>query len=250
MQYAATLGRRTAELHRAFATPTDNPDFAAEPFGPDDLAAATDDARRLAERAFAALDRLAKGDEPASSVVTLLARRRAVDALLDDFARGPAAGLRTRIHGDFHLGQILIVQDDVIIVDFEGEPSRPAEQRRLKSSPLRDVAGMLRSFAYAAETAARDFGSRFNEAKPRAEEAVRDWRRLAETAFLDAYAMAARDSAIWIEDEAVRTRLLRLFLLAKALYEIGYEADNRPDWIETPVRGVLALLGEPVGGPA
>jgi maltose alpha-D-glucosyltransferase/alpha-amylase len=103
---------------------------------------------------------------------------------------------------------------------------------------------MLRSFAYAAETAARDVGGRFVQATHRAMAAASGWRQLTESAFLGAYEEAARGSPVWLEDEAARLRLLRLHLLAKALYEIDYEANNRPDWIETPVRGVLSILGQ------
>jgi maltose alpha-D-glucosyltransferase/alpha-amylase len=136
------------------------------------------------------------------------------------------------------------VQKDVMIVDFEGEPSRPAEARRAKSSPLRDVAGMLRSFAYAAETGARELASRFAEKETLAATATAQWRTLAEAAFLQAYEEAARGSPAWVENDDTRRRLLRLHLLSKALYEIDYEANNRPDWIETPVRGVLSILDE------
>jgi maltose alpha-D-glucosyltransferase/alpha-amylase len=129
-----------------------------------------------------------------------------------------------------------------MIVDFEGEPARPAEERRQKSSPLRDVAGMLRSFAYAADTAARDVAGRFPEAAPRIAEVAAEWLRLTETEYLAAYESAAGASSVWVADDASRKRLLRLYLLSKALYEVNYEANNRPDWIETPVRGVLSIL--------
>jgi maltose alpha-D-glucosyltransferase/alpha-amylase len=132
-----------------------------------------------------------------------------------------------------------------MIVDFEGEPSRPAEERRGKSSPLRDVAGMLRSFAYATETAARDVGQRFRpEDTYRVEAAAEASRNLIETVFLAAYEEFAQGTPIWVEDESTRQGLLQLHVLAKALYEINYEADHRPEWIETPVRGVLAILNK------
>ena len=142
------------------------------------------------------------------------------------------------------------MQKDVIIVDFEGEPSRPADERRQKSSPLRDVAGMLRSFAYVAETAARSVEQRVvAEEMQRLNELAETCRKLVEAAFLDAYDSTARGSPIWVEDAATRRNLLQLHLLAKALYEINYEADHRPEWIETPIRGVLALLDQ-AGDPS
>jgi maltose alpha-D-glucosyltransferase / alpha-amylase len=246
LAYASILGGRTAEMHRAFATPTDDPAFTVEPLSSDDLRRVADDAWAWADRAFAALGRL-KGipeDSTRQAVEALAAQRDACLALIDQLTREPAGGIKSRIHGDYHLGQVLIVENDLMIVDFEGEPSRPADERRGKSSPLRDVAGMLRSFAYAAETAARDMTSRFAESAPRAVAAADSWRRLAEGAFLRAYEEAARGSPVWLEDEPTRQRLLRLHLLAKALYEIDYEANNRPDWIETPVRGVLSILSQ------
>jgi maltose alpha-D-glucosyltransferase/alpha-amylase len=103
---------------------------------------------------------------------------------------------------------------------------------------------MLRSFAYAAETAAREVAGRFVESAPRAAAATARWRQLTENAFMTAYEEAARGSEVWLEDAAARRRLLRLHLLAKAFYEIDYEANNRPDWIETPVRGVLSILDQ------
>jgi maltose alpha-D-glucosyltransferase / alpha-amylase len=243
---AKALGRRTGELHRAFATATDDPAFAAEPLAPEDLATVAADARAQGERAFAALARLPatapEGGREAAQL--LIARRDECFAVIERLSQASAEAVKTRIHGDYHLGQVLIVQDDVMIVDFEGEPSRPAEERRAKGAPIRDVAGMLRSFAYAAETAARDVAQRFPEAGARAHAAALEWRQFATDLFLDAYAAAAQDSPIWIADAATRSRLLRLHLIAKALYEINYEASNRPDWIEIPVRGVLSILDD------
>ena len=154
-----------------------------------------------------------------------------------------------RVHGDYHLGQVLVAENEMIIVDFEGEPLRPGADRRLKSSPLRDVAGMLRSFSYVAETVVRDVGQRLTEAAPRARAVAAEWRRLAAIAFLSAYEATVRGSPLWIKDRARRRQLLRFYALSKALYEVDYEANHRPDWIETPVRGVLAILDEEAGDP-
>jgi maltose alpha-D-glucosyltransferase/alpha-amylase len=247
MVYAEILGRRTGELHRALATPTDDPAFAAEPLTEDDVAAVAADARRQAERAFAALARIGdRADEAtAAAVRALMERREECLALVERLAAPVPGAAKIRVHGDFHLGQVLIVQDDVMIVDFEGEPSRSTQERRAKGSPLRDVAGILRSFAYAAETAAREVGGRFGESEAgRAAAAAEGWRTLAEDVFLSAYEEAAAAAPGWVEDEDARAGLLRLHLLAKALYEINYEADHRPDWIRTPVHGVLSILDE------
>ena len=244
LPYAAVLGRRTAELHRAFASPTADPAFSVEPLTGADVRAVADDARAWAGRAFKAMDRLAAGapEGARAAIAALQPRRDECLALIDSLAVEPAGASKMRIHGDYHLGQVLIVQNDVMIVDFEGEPSRPADERRAKASPVRDVAGMLRSFAYAAETVARDLGARFGEAAPRVAAATTAWQKAVERAFMAAYEEAARQSPAWVEDAPTRARLLRLHLLTKALYEIDYEANNRPDWIETPIRGVLSIL--------
>ena len=241
LQYAEILGRRTGEMHLAFATPTDDPAFSTEPLGVDGVAAVAADARSQAERAFEAVGALAARSEAAAD---LSGRREACLALVDAVTREPVEAVKTRIHGDYHLGQVLIVQNDVMIVDFEGEPSRSADERRGKSSPLRDVAGMLRSFAYAADSAAREVATRFPEAASRVTAIAAEWLQLTEAEYLRAYEAAVAGSAIWVEDEPSRRRLMKLFLLSKALYEVNYEANNRPDWIETPIRGVLSILDQ------
>jgi maltose alpha-D-glucosyltransferase/alpha-amylase len=241
LRYAAILGQRTGEMHVAFATPTDDEAFAAEPLTADDVAAAVADAKAQAEKAFASLGRFA---DRAPAAAALLARRGELFARLDALAIEPRGAVKTRIHGDYHLGQVLIAQDDVMIVDFEGEPSRSAAERRTKSSPIRDVAGMLRSFAYAADSAAKDVGLRLPEAAERVVVLSAGWLKLIEAEFLRAYEEATEGNRAWVEDDETRRSLMRLHLLGKALYEVNYEAGNRPDWIETPVRGVLAILDD------
>ncbi len=247
LQTVRTLGQRTGELHLAFASPTDDPAFAVEELTRDDVRIAADDAKAQAERAWAAMSRLAgNASETARSVIEALApRRKECLDLIKRLSIKPVGAVKTRVHGDYHLGQVLIVQKDVMIVDFEGEPSRPAEERRLKSSPLRDVAGMLRSFAYMADTASRSVEQRVVAGEwHRVTELAEASRRLVEAAFVEAYDAAVRGTPVWVEDETTRRSLLQLHLLGKALYEINYEADHRPDWIETPVRGVLSILDQ------
>jgi maltose alpha-D-glucosyltransferase/alpha-amylase len=245
LQTVRTLGQRTAELHLAFATPTEDPAFAAEELTQADVEAAAADARQQGKRAFATVERLARDAGDASAAQALAARKDECRALIDRLATAPVGAIKTRIHGDYHLGQVLIVQRDVMIVDFEGEPARPAEERRLKGSPLRDVAGMLRSFAYVAETAARSVEQRVvAEAAPRVTELAERCRALVESAFMAAYEEVVRGTPVWVEDLNTRRNLLLLHLLGKALYEINYEADHRPDWIETPIRGVLSILDQ------
>ncbi len=253
MPMVRVLGQRTGELHLAFATTTDDPAFAVEPFTADDMRAAAADAKAQGGRAFAALERFLPGtpESARTAIEALVARREECGALIGRLAATPVPGaIKTRVHGDYHLGQVLIAQSDVMLVDFEGEPSRPVEERRAKSSPLRDVAGMLRSFAYASETAARDVGQRFvGSDTARVAALAEAARRVVEATFMASYEEAVRGTPVFVEDEAARLDLLRLHLLGKALYEINYEADHRPDWIETPVRGVLSLLDEAGASP-
>jgi maltose alpha-D-glucosyltransferase/alpha-amylase len=235
------LGQRTAELHKALATPTDDEAFAAEPFTHADLLEAAADMREMADRAFAHLNHLGDrtNDVARALAERLMARREECFALIAALSVEPVGAVKTRIHGDYHLGQVLVVKDDVIIIDFEGEPSRPLAQRRAKSSPLRDVAGMLRSFAYAVAAAKRDLTQRLPETSAsKLNEELLQFSRI----FVDTYMKTAKGSAIWIEDQPTRQRLLLFFVLSKAFYEINYEASNRPDWIDIPIEGVLTIL--------
>ena len=155
----------------------------------------------------------------------------------------------TRHHGDFHLGQILVAESDAYIIDFEGEPARPLEERRRKASPLRDVAGLLRSLDYAAAVAIANETSATATAAPteRRVAMIRRWREEAAECFLSAYhAVAAQTARPWVPPEA-EGPLLDLFLLEKAAYEVRYEAANRPHWIGVPLRGLSALADRMAG---
>jgi maltose alpha-D-glucosyltransferase / alpha-amylase len=156
---------------------------------------------------------------------------------LHDLAQASVGSLTSRIHGDFHLGQVLVVSGDVHIIDFEGEPARPLAERRAKSSPLRDVAGILRSFDYAAATLVdrRNVGSAPISDEQR-DAFVARFRAGAPRAFLKAYRAAIRASGA-----TVSARLLDLFLLEKAAYELTYEAANRPSWLAVPLAGLSEL---------
>ncbi|KQT90395.1 maltose alpha-D-glucosyltransferase [Methylobacterium sp. Leaf466] len=244
LRWAILLGRRTAEMHQAFAIETDDAAFDAEPFTHDDLRALGEDTRLQGERAFRGLESLA-GRQANTASTELIGRRREVEAVIEDLiAKAPKGAMKTRIHGDYHLGQVLASEGDLVIVDFEGEPSRPADDRRRKATPLRDVAGMLRSFAYGAETVTREITARFADSQVRARRAAAEWRGMIDAAFLDGYREAVADSRAAVTDPETEARLLKLCLLTKALYEVDYEANNRPDWIEIPARGVLTILDD------
>lgn len=213
--FAANFGARLAQMHQLLARPSADSAFAPRPMTPAD-------AEALASRIGGQFDKAirllpADGEEAAF----LRDHQAAIGERIRTVARGAAGRTQTRIHGDLHLGQVLVTGGDVMIIDFEGEPAKPLAERRAKDLPLRDVAGVLRSFDYAAAVAERagtvppDGGAAFREGATRA--------------FLRGYGGAAGAAP-----------LLDLFLLEKAAYEVAYEAANRPDWIGVPVAGLAA----------
>ena len=170
----------------------------------------------------------------------------AKDALLDRIRdlRIVAPGLvKTRYHGDLHLGQVLRAQNDFVIIDFEGEPGRPIEERRAKHSPLRDVAGMIRSLNYAGH-AMLDRISGVKTDTASMARALGEWESRSVEVFLGAYEQAAAGLVSIPADRAARRALVRLFEIEKALYELRYELNQRPDWVLLPVRGLLSMASE------
>ncbi|MEX0759176.1 MAG: maltose alpha-D-glucosyltransferase [Tistlia sp.] len=237
------LGRRTAELHRALAAPTDDPAFACEPLTKADLRAwvgeAQAEARQLLTRLQSARDLPEAAQADARRLLGL--KGRLLDRLKAVAALKPS-GARSRIHGDYHLGQILVAQNDLTIIDFEGEPGRNLAERRLKSSPLRDLAGLLRSLDYAAAMAASHYGQRPGIDREAVAGRARRLRDQTTAAVLAAYRESIAGAPTWPTDERLAEGLLDLFLLQKAVYEIGYELANRPTWVGVPLAGLLDLL--------
>jgi maltose alpha-D-glucosyltransferase/alpha-amylase len=238
------LGRRTAELHRSFALRTGDPAFDPERVSPAELDGWFGTVR---QEATATLDALAQSLDRLPEAIRecghrLLVQRQSVLEALQPAELAHATIVRSRYHGDYHLGQVLLVADDFVITDFEGEPARPVAERRAKHSPLRDVAGMLRSFDYAGMVALAQSTTERPADRLRLEPAVRAWEQETEAAFLEGYRAAIADAATYPADEEVRQHLLRLFLIEKCLYEIRYELNNRPAWVGIPVQGLLRLL--------
>ena len=245
---AALLGRRTAELHLALATPTDNPAFAPDPFTQEILGA---DTARIRAQIALTLDALKRAfntlpdSEPLTvdSAALLLSRR------IELFTRAFAiteippqdAGQRIRIHGDYHLGQLLRARGDYIILDFEGEPARPLAERRSKQSPLRDIAGMLRSFSYAAYAALDHFTQRHPNTAKSLEPWAQLWQNAVSTEFLAAWRTTIAANPHLTPQPPQADRMLNAYLLEKALYELLYELNNRPAWVRIPLAGILAL---------
>ena len=238
-----TLGQRTGELHNALTKVTGNPGFDPEPVTDADL---TDWVQRVQAEAVATLDHLEHRQEGLPETVreiakNLLTQRDALTDRLNACISGQIKAVKTRYHGDYHLGQVLITQNDFVITDFEGEPARPFTERRQKHSPLRDVAGMLRSLNYAALTALAHASAERPLDLAKFEPLVRDWEAEVGRVFLTAYDKTVHSSGLFAADTSLRG-LLDLFLLEKVLYEVRYELDARPDWVAIPLFGILSLL--------
>ncbi len=234
-----TLGQRTGELHNALGKVTGDCAFDPEPITDTELA---DWVVRMQADALATLDMLeqrAKGlvGTIQETAKILLTQRDALTACINACISGQINAVKTRYHGDFHLGQILLTQNDFVFTDFEGEPARPFAERRNKHSPLQDVAGMLRSFNYAAHTALAHASSERPADLAKFEPLVRDWEAEVGRVFLTAYNEVVPSSG-----NATQRGLLNLFLLEKALYELRYELDDRPNWVGIPLLGILSLL--------
>jgi maltose alpha-D-glucosyltransferase / alpha-amylase len=237
------LAVRTAELHRALAQPTKDAAFSPQALTRTDIDAYR---QRALEEARAALDLLAANLEavPAADVPranAVLAQRDQLSARIEACAKAVPKGMKIRIHGDYHLGQVLVTRNDFVIIDFEGEPGHSLEQRRAKHSPLRDVAGMMRSFGYAQQSALRSVVHNEAEAA-RLAPLARAWELAVRAAFLSAYDAAARDAALY-ESLQPGNGILGLFELEKALYELRYEIGNRPTWVGIPLQGILDWVG-------
>ncbi|MHB8868611.1 MAG: maltose alpha-D-glucosyltransferase [Thermoleophilia bacterium] len=245
LESARLLGKRTAELHAALNSDTDDPAFAPEPFTPHYQRSLYQSVRGMVRQSFEILRRrrhlLAEDDRALATQV--LNHEGEVTARLHEALAKPLGALRTRTHGDYHLGQVLYSGRDFVIIDFEGEPARPMSERRMKRSPLIDVAGMIRSFNYAATTA-------LHQGTVRPEDVgdllpwAHYWYRLVSAAFLRSYLEEAQNGQ-WLprRPEALE-HLLETFLFEKAAYELRYELNNRPAWVGVPLRGLLEMIEE------
>ena len=250
LERARLLGERTAELHLALASSTDDPAFTPEAFVAHYRRGLYESLRALMRSSLGALRKGLDGLEPEERATAerLLA---AEDSILQQVRRAldrRIAAQRIRHHGDFHLGQVLFTGKDFVILDFEGEPSRSIGERRFKRGPLRDVAGMLRSFEYAVA-----FGLRNGPIRPEDTEVLRPWGRYwsrwVSVAFLQGYLEKAKGAAYMPPTREELVTLLDYYLLEKAIYELRYELNNRPDWVAIPLEGIAELLDH-YGAPA
>jgi trehalose synthase-fused probable maltokinase len=218
------LGVVTGEMHSALGSEASDPAFAPEEPSGEAISILTATIDEEIERIFVELPE----DE---ALDPIRGRGQDVQERLQVLASVGAGGRMIRTHGDYHLGQTMLADRGWVILDFEGEPARPMSQRRLKRSPLRDVAGMLRSFSYAAA------GSGILRGAPPPEE----WEDRARATFMDGYFETVDTALLPPGDEATR-KLLSIFELEKAVYELRYELNNRPDWVAIPVAGIARLL--------
>jgi maltose alpha-D-glucosyltransferase/alpha-amylase len=236
------LGRRTAQLHLALASIPDDPAFAPEPITRMYQRSLYQSMRSQAAGTLRRLTRI----RIMPGVEELLDREHELLSRFAVITGDRISGQRIRIHGDYHLGQVLWTGRDFIIIDFEGEPARPLGERRIKRSPLRDVAGMLRSFDYVSRTAMRS--PWVEDLSPESRASLGDWASAwthwVSATFLGHYFEIAGDAPLLPETLDERRRMLHAHLLDKALYEVNYELDHRPDWLDVPVRGLLDLLDE------
>ncbi len=233
------LGRRTAEMHLALGSGEGA--FGIDPLDADGLAALVAETEGEVARSLDRLADAALEGEAAEIAGRVVARRDEVLERIRRVGTMTPSGGAGRVHGDYHLGQVLVAQNDLAIIDFEGEPSRSLAERQAKSSPLRDVAGMLRSFDYALWSALdRRLQAGADEAAAMAQ--VREWRASTAGAFLGAWRETMGTSALRPDDAGFEDALLDLFLLRKCAYEVDYERDFRPAWIDVPLRGMLHVL--------
>jgi len=255
LESAWSLGRRTAELHLALASATENPDFVPEPFGSLYQRSIYQSVRNLKGQVFHQLQQcLADLPEAVRQQARqILDQEDRVLHCIERLRDRKITALRTRVHGDYHLGQLLYTGKDFIILDFEGEPMRSVSDRRIKRSPLRDVAGMVRSFHYAAMSALYGFATARGQVsgiiRPEDRAVLEPWASYwyhwVSATFVKSY-LETTGTAPFIPQSRDELRIIfEAFLLEKAIYELGYELNHRPDWVKIPVRGILDLIMAP-----
>jgi maltose alpha-D-glucosyltransferase/alpha-amylase len=240
---AKLLGQRTGELHLALASVQDDRIFAPEPFNAMAQRSVFQSMRALLRRTVVLLEK--KIDNLPENFRTeardILAAEKEILAREKRILDRRSVAAKIRIHGDYHLGQVLYTGKDFVILDFEGEPARPLSERKLKRSALRDVAGMMRSFQYAAYSALWQPAMRAEDA-PFLERWADIWYRQMNSVFLQSYLQTTAGAIFVPKNQEDLQILLEAYLLDKAVYEIGYELNNRPDWVVIPIRGIKHIL--------
>ncbi len=238
------LGERVGLLHAVLAGTSGDPAFDPEPVSDDDWVEWMSSIERSAVETLDALKRRIDSipERHRAMVEEVCAASDRIRDHVKTFRPDLASIRKARIHGDLHLGQILVTQDDFVIIDFEGEPARPLAERRRKHLPVRDVAGMLRSFGYAARMTVQHESLGNDEFDRRLSAMAEDWEHRIGEIFLSGYFHGAGDCVAIPRDRDVFDSLLNLFLLEKVLYECVYELNNRPDWIGIPIAGLINIV--------
>jgi maltose alpha-D-glucosyltransferase/alpha-amylase len=241
---AENLGQRTAALHLALAQDTSDPAFAPERMSTADLSALATDLCRHAEQVLEVLTSQANvlPELLSAQAHQLVAQRATIMERLQAVATLTPGMTRIRCHGDYHLGQLLWYENNFVIIDFEGEPMRPLAERRRKQSPLKDIAGMLRSFSYAAYAALFAFTRTRPEDMGRLEPWAAYWQYWISVRFVQSYLTTAAGASFLPPERQDLATLLEAFVLDKALYELHYELNNRLDWVRIPLQSSLRLL--------
>lgn len=244
LEMVKLLGIRTAQMHRALGSSTRTEEFTPEPFTMQYQNALYESMRNLVHRTFQSFSRN-KGALPGGvgeHIMSVLSLENAILETLGRLTHHEISATRTRIHGDYHLGQVLYTGDDFIIMDFEGEPARSINERKVKHSPFKDVAGMIRSFHYAAYVALFLRKSFQDEDIEYLESWDEPLFQAMSSAFMNAYLDTAAGAHFIPDDRAELEALLHIFLLEKAVYELGYELNNRPEWVRIPVKGIEHVI--------
>jgi maltose alpha-D-glucosyltransferase / alpha-amylase len=240
---ALLLGQRTGELHKALASDVKDPAFAPEPFTALYRRSLYQSFRTLADQSLSLLETRLPGlrEEIRPEAAKILKLESVIVDRLRQILDKKMTGMRIRIHGDFHLGQVLYTGKDFVVIDFEGEPARPITERRLKRSPLRDVAGMLRSFNYAALSKLRN-----NSVRPEDAAQLKPWARFwdfwVSASFVKGYLETTTNASFLPKSQDEFNLMLSIYVLEKAIYELAYELNNRPDWADVPVAGILQIV--------
>ncbi len=240
------LGKRTGEFHLSLLREVEDPNFKPEPFGYLEQVAVAQSMTSYSNRIFQQCRSAAVNMQPdvKKELDIVLSHQQDIAKRFAELKRVKLDCMRSRIHGDYHLGQVLFTGKDFVLIDFEGEPARSLTDRRLKRSPLKDVAGMIRSFHYAAlSVVLKSNNPKVKENSALALRAAMTWYKAVSALFLHSYLSAVNGSHILPSDREAMSVLLDSYLLDKAIYELGYELNNRPDWISIPIRGLEDFLG-------
>jgi len=246
LESARVLGQRTAELHLSLASAVDDAAFAPEPFSAMYQRSLYHGYRAYLVQVMNTL-RTMQQTLPAAvqeEAARVLGQSDAILARFQSVTRRRVSAMRIRCHGDYHLGQVLHTGGDFVIIDFEGEPARSLGERRIKHSPLKDVAGMLRSFHYASYLALHGQSSTVvrSEDVPALERWAQAWYLWVSATFLRSYLDLMSDTPVLPSKPEELAAMLDGYLLQKALYEVNYEMNNRPDWLIVPLRGIMQVL--------